>query len=221
METRSFQRLLVGTCLILSPAVLVVVELLHPLQDDDAAGLLANVAQSTTAQYWAHALALVSIALAIPAVLGLVHMARAGRPVLAHAGGILAIVGLVAFSAIVGTEFVVWQAAKNPDTAAMTVLIDQTLESSGFVPLYLAGLAFPLGFLVLGIALLLTRTAPAWSSAALGVAPAVMIVNELAIGPKWLTVASAVVFLLGTGWIGRRLLTESDEAWEAVPVTAT
>ncbi len=221
MNTRSFRRMLVGACLILGPAVLVVVELLHPAQDDDAAGLLANVSESTTAQYWAHALALISIALVIPAVLGLVHMTRTGRPVLAHAGGVLAIVGLVAFSAIVGTEFVVWQAAKNPDTAAMTELIDQTLQSSGFVPLYLAGLAFPLGFLVLGIALQLTRTAPAWSSAALGVAPAVMIINEIAIGPKWLTVASAVVLLLGAGSIGRGLLTESDEAWEAVPATAS
>lgn len=221
MDTRTFRRRLAGACLILSPAVLVVVEIAHPAQDDDAAGLLANIAESTNAQYWAHALALVSIALAIPLVLGLVHLTRTGRPALAHAGGALAIVGLVAFAAIVGTEFVLWQAAKNSDTAAMTALIDQTMTSSGFVPLYLAGLAFPLGYLVLGIALQLTRTAPAWSSAAVALAPAVLVVNEIAIGPKWLTVASAVVFLLGAGAIGWRLLNESDEEWEAVPVAVS
>lgn len=221
MDTRSFRRTLAGACLILSPAVLVVVEILHPVQDDDPAGLLANVAESTTAQYWAHALAMVSISLAIPAVLGLVHLTRTGRSVLAHLGGAFAIVGLIAFAALVGTEFVLWQAAKNPDTAAMTALVDQVTSSNGFVPLYLAALGFPLGYLLLGVALRLTAAAQTWAAAAVALAPAVMVVNELAIGPKWVNIASAAVLLLGSGTIGSRLLTETDEEWEAVPAAVS
>jgi len=220
MDTRSFRRTLAGTCLILGPAVLVVAEILHPRQDDDAATALANIAGSTTSQYWAHALALIATTLAIPAVLGIVHLTR-GRAVLTHLGGALAIVGLIAIAALVGTEFVLWQAAKNPDTAAMTVLLDQLLESSGLVPLYIVTLAYPVGFLLLGIALQLTRTAPTWAAASLAIAPAVLFANVIAIGPKWLTVAATTLILLASGTIGSRLLTESDDEWEALPAAAS
>lgn len=219
MDTRSFRRTLAGACLILAPALLVVVELIHPNGDDEAAGLLANIAGSTTEQYWAHALALVVIAMLIPAVLGLVHVTRGGRTVLAHLGGALALVGLVALAALVGTEFVLWQAAKNADTAAMTALVDQVMESSGFVPLYIASLGVPIGLLILGTAAYLTQAAPRWAAVLIGIAPVILFANELAIGPKWINVASAVALLLGAGVVGSQLLTESDDEWEAVPAT--
>lgn len=221
MDTRSFRRTLAGACLILAPALLVVVELIHPDGDDQAAGLLANIAESTTAQYWAHVLVLVVIAMLIPAVLGLVHVTRGARTVLAHVGGALALVGLVALSALVGTEFVLWQAAKNADTAAMTSLVDQVMESGGFVPLYLAVLALPIGMLVLGTAVYLAQAAPRWAAVLIGIAPVIQFANEFAIGPRWINVASAVALLLGAGTVGSRLLTESDDEWEAVPATAS
>jgi len=149
-----------------------------------------------------------------------VHLTR-GRAVLTHLGGALAIVGLIAIAALVGTEFVLWQAAKNPDTAAMTALLDQLLESSGLVPLYIVTLAYPVGFLLLGIALQLTRTAPTWAAASLAIAPAVLFANVIAIGPKWLTVAATTLILLASGTIGSRLLTESDDEWEALPAAAS
>ena len=221
MDTRSLRRTTAGACMILGPAVLVLVEILHPKGDADAADLLANVAGSTGGQYWAHALALVSVVLLFPAVLGLVHLTRSGRMLLAHIGGALAGIGMVALAAFVGTEFVLWQAAKNPDTAAMTTLVDQTLQSSGFIPLYVAVLGLPIGVFILGVALLLTRTAPAWTAAAIGIAPVIQFANEFAVGPKWINIAAAAALLLGLGTVGSRLLTETDEDWEAVPVTAS
>lgn len=221
MDTRSFRRTLAGACLILAPALLVVVELIHPDGDEDAAGLLANIAESRTGQYWAHALALVVIALLIPAVLGLVHVTRTGRTVLAHAGGALALVGLVALAALVGIEFVLWQAAKSADRAAMTALVDRVMESGGIAPLYLAVLALPIGMLVLGTAVYLTQVAPRWAAVLIGIAPVIQFANELAVGPRWINVAGAVALLLGAGTVGSRLLTESDDEWEAVPATVT
>jgi hypothetical protein len=221
VDTRSLRRTTAGACLILGPAVLVLVEILHPKGDSDAATQLSNVAGSTGGQYWAHALALVATVLFVPAVLGLVHLTRSGRAMLAHVGGALTGIGLIALAAIVGTELVVWQAAKNPDTAAMTTLVDQIMQSSGFIPLYAAALGLPIGFIVLAVALRLTGTAPTWAAAAIGIAPAVQIGNELAYGPKWLNVVTAIVLLLGAGTVGSHLLTETDEEWEAVPVTAS
>lgn len=221
MDPRSLRRTTAGACLILAPAVLVLVEALHPKGDSDAADLLANVADSTRGQYWAHALALAGIVLLIPGILGLVHLTRPGRPLLAHVGGALAGIGLISFAALVGTEFVLWQAAKNPDTAAMTTLVDQTMQSSGFGPLYAAAIAFPIGFVILAAALWLTRTAPAWTTVAIGIAPVIQVGNELVYGPKWINVVTAVTLLLGLGTIGSRLLMETDEEWEAVPVTAS
>ncbi len=191
-DPRGFRKTVAGVCMIAAPA---------------------------DRQYWAHVLGLFALALAIPAILGAMHMLKARRPALGHVGAGLALFGVVSLAAIVGTEFVVWQAAKAPatDTAAMTSLIGRIIDSPGMILLYLLALALPLGLLVLGIGLYLARAAAAWEAALVAIPFAVGIVSEIAYGPRIIPMVTSILFLIGLGSIGRRVLTESDEEWEHTP----
>lgn len=208
-----------GVCMIASPALLLATEIIHPKEDSDEAKWLAEVSANAGRQYWAHLLALFSLALAIPAILGAMHMLKARRPALGHAGAGLALFGVVSLAVVVGTEFVVWQAAKAPgtNTAAMTVLLGRMNESGGILLLYLLALALPIGLLVLGIGLYLARAAVAWEATLVAIPVALGIVSEIAYGPRIIPIVTSILFLIGLGSIGRRVLTESDEEWEHTP----
>jgi hypothetical protein len=205
-----------GICMIAAPAVIVVAEIIHPKESSDEAKWLAEVAGNSNRQYWAHLLALIALILFIPAILGLMHILKARRPAIGHVGAGLALIGLVSLAVIVGTEFVVWQAAKGPDTdtAAMTRLLERMTASRGLLLLYLLLLAFPLGSLVLGVGLYLARAAAAWEAALVAIAPAIGIVSELVYGPRIIAIVAMLLLLIGLGSIGWRVLTQTDEEWE-------
>lgn len=218
-DPRGFRKNVAGVCMIAAPALVVITEFIHPEEDSDEAKWLAEVSANAGRQYWAHLLGLLALALAIPAILGVMHMLKARRPALGHIGAGLALLGVVSLAVVVGTEFVVWQAAKAPgtDTAAMTALLGRMNDSGGILLLYLLALAFPLGLLVLGIGLYLARAAAAWEAALVALPVAVGIVSEIAYGPRVIPIVTSILFLIGLGSVGRRVLTESDEEWEHTP----
>jgi hypothetical protein len=218
-DPRGFRKTVAGVCMIASPALVVVSQIIHPREFSDEAKWLAEISSNTGRQYWAHLLGLLALALAIPAILGAMHMLKARRPAFGHVGAGLALFGVVSLAAVVGTEFVVWQAAKAPatDTAAMTSLIGRIIDSPGMILLYLLALAFPIGVLVLGIGLYLARAAAAWEAALVAIPFAVGIVSEIAYGPRIIPIVTSILFLIGLGSIGRRVLMESDEEWEHTP----
>lgn len=218
-DPRGFRKTVAGVCMIAAPALVVVTQIIHPKEDSDEAKWLAEVSANAGRQYWAHLLGLFALALAIPAILGAMHMLKARRPALGHVGAGLALFGVVSLAVVVGTELVVWQAAKAPetDTAAMTALLGRMNDSGGILLLYLLALTFPLGLLVLGIGLYLARAAAAWEAALVAIPVAVGIVSEIAYGPRIIPIVTSILLLIGLGSIGRRVLTESDEEWEHTP----
>ena len=57
---------------------------------------MATIADNLDAWYVAHLLALISIALTVPVILGLMHMLREREVAFGHLGGDLAMLGLLA-----------------------------------------------------------------------------------------------------------------------------
>lgn len=218
-DPRGFRKIVAGVCMIAAPALLVAAELIHPKEDSNEAKWLAEVSANTGRQYWAHLLSMLALALLIPAILGVMHMLKARRPALGHVGAGLALLGIVSLATIVGSELVVWQAAKAPqaDTAAMTALLDRTYNSGGIAVIYVLLLAFPAGVLVLGIGLYLARAAAAWQAVLVAVPVPVGLISEIAYGPKIIPIVTNILVLIGLGSIGWRVLTESDEEWEQTP----
>ena len=88
--------------MVVAPLVLLVAMVIHPASDMNEATQVATIQDNLDAWYVAHLLALISIAVMVPAVLGLMHMLREREVAFGHVGGGLAMLGLLAFAGIVG-----------------------------------------------------------------------------------------------------------------------
>src|ERR687896_2229634 len=132
------RKMLAGACMVVAPLVLLAATVIHPASDMDEAAQVATIADNLDAWYVAHLLALVSIVLAVPAVLGLMHMLREREVALGHVGGGLGLIGLLAFTGIVTLEGLVgWQMAVAGDRGEMVALLERLFDTTGVVvPLY-------------------------------------------------------------------------------------
>ena len=170
--------------------------------------------------YAAHLILAIALVLAVPAVLGLMHMLREREVAYGHLGGGLAMVGLLATHGIVAIEgFVGWQAgaASGTDAAAMTALFERVTETTGVVlPFFVMSFAFTVGMLFLAAGLYRARAVQSWTAAMLGIGPVVFAVGS-AMADDVVTIIGAAVLLVGFVQVGRMVLAESDEEWEHTP----
>ena len=101
--------------------------------------------------------------------MGVVNLARRSRPQLAHVALIVFFPGLIALTAIVGMELVLWQMAQpEANRAEMISLLERLNGSAGIEPLFAVALLFPFAWLLGGLGLHLSRAAPLWAAAAIG-----------------------------------------------------
>jgi Domain of unknown function (DUF4386) len=216
-DAHHFRKMVAGFCMVAAPLLLLVGAVLHPESDTDAAAQIASIADSPDQWYVAHLLVLMSIVLAVPAMLGLMHMLREREVAWGHLGGGLAIVGLLAFVGIVAMDgFVFWQAAQT-DVPAATALLERVNESAGVViPFFIVAFGFMLGLLCLAYGLYRARAVQWWMALFLVVASVLLAVGFPAASNLLLVVGAAFLFV-GLGSIGRMVLTESDEDWEHTP----
>src|SRR4029450_7036443 len=98
------RKVVAGACMVVAPILLLVAMVIHPASDMDEATQVATIADNLDAWYVAHLLVLVSIALTVPVVLGMMHMLREREVAFGHVGGGLAMLGLLAFAGIAGME---------------------------------------------------------------------------------------------------------------------
>lgn len=217
-DRRRFRRQVGGTAMTVAPLVFVIAELLHAKLQTEAAKQLTAVADNTGRWYAAHVLVLISLALAVPAFFGLVHLLGKGRAAFGHVGLVAFVPGVVALAAIVGMELVLWQMAQpSANRDEMVALAERINESAGTAVVFLAALLFPLGWLLVGIGLYLARTVPAWAAVLIALAQPIGFVSELSGGPKALAVAAQIAFALGLIPAGIRVLRQSDAEWEPEP----
>jgi len=214
-DAHHFRKVVAGCCLLAAPLLLLVAMVIHPDTGTSEASLVAAAADSPDAWYVAHLLVLVSLAVAIPAVLGLMHMLRERETSFGHVGGGLALLGILAFTGIVAVEgFAGWQIAKGGDDAA---LLERLYDSAGFViPFVLMGFAFMLGMLVLAVGLYRAHAVQAWMALFVAIG-AVLMAVAFPTAVEVLAIVGAAFLLVGLGSIGREVLGESDEDWERTP----
>src|ERR687894_288709 len=92
-----FRKMVAGFCMVFAPLLLLVGLVIHPETGTSAASTIAAAAEDPDAWYIAHLLVLISLVLAVPAVLGLTHMLREREVAWGHLGGGLGLVGILAF----------------------------------------------------------------------------------------------------------------------------
>ena len=219
-DSHHFRKTIAGMCMIVAPLLLVVGMIVHPESKTDVGDQLAVVSANMDQWYAAHLILAIALVLAVPAVLGLMHMLREREVAYGHLGGGLAMVGLLATMGIVAMEgFVGWQAgaATGSDQAAMTALFERVTETTGIViPFFVMSFAFTVGMLFLAAGLYRARAVQSWTAAMLGLGSIVFAVGS-GMAENTVAVIGAAVLLVGFFQVGRMVLSESDEEWEHTP----
>ena len=219
-DSHHFRKTIAGVCMIGAPLLLLIGVIVHPESKSDVGAQLAVIADNMDAWYAAHLIIAIALVLAVPAVLGLMHMLREREVAFGHIGGGLALLGLLATTAIVAIEgFVGWQAgaATGADAAAMTALFERVTETTGvIVPVFVMSYAFTVGVLFLAAGLYRARAVQSWTAAILGIGSIVLAVG-FGTMEDVVTIIGAAMFMVGFFQVGRMVLTESDEDWEHTP----
>jgi hypothetical protein len=216
-DAHHFRKMVAGACMVVAPLVLLAAVVIHPASDTNEATQVATIADNLDAWYVAHLLALISIAVMVPAVLGLMHMLRDREVAFGHVGGGLAMLGLLAFAGIVGMELAMWQMVAGGSTREAVALLERLNDTAGIViPFVVVSFGFALGVACLAIGLYRARAVQSWTAISLA---AGAIVFGFAIGAalNWLAIVAAAFLVVGLGTIGRMVLRETDEAWEHTP----
>jgi hypothetical protein len=216
-DAHHFRKMVAGACMVVAPLVLLVAMVIHPASDMDEATQVATIGDNLDAWYVAHLLALIAIAVMVPAVLGLMHMLREREVAFGHVGGGLAMLGLLAFAGIVGMEMVMWQMVAGGSTREAVALLERLNDTAGIlIPFVLVSFGFALGLASLAIGLYRARAVQSW--AAISIAGGAVVFG-FAIGAalNWLAVVAAAFLVVGLGAVGRMVLRETDEAWEHTP----
>ena len=155
-----------------------------------------------------------SFALFVPAVLGVAHVLRKQRPLLALSGAALAVVGILSSAVIHGVQFVQQQMIDvAADRGQMVALLQRTEAGIGLKVIF-AGLILGLllGWLILSAALFVTHVVPR-------AIPVLIVVSFLVniVKPEF-GIVSRLLFLIGLGWLGSLVLrTRHDGQLTAQP----
>ena len=216
-DAHHFRKMVAGTCMIASALLVLAAGIIQPDPKLDEAKQLAVVAGHMDAWYVAQMLGLVAIVLAVPAVLGLMHMLREREVALGHVGGGLALVGLLSYTAYTAMALVQWQMVATGNTGAMTDLLHRMNNTAGIaIPFGIGAVAFGVGMICLAAGLYRARAVQSWMAIAVGVAAACMTVGSFTASSPLFIVGTAFL-VVGLGSIGRMVLTESDADWEHTP----
>ena len=217
-RSEHLRKTITGACLIAAPLVLLIGEIIHPVDKSDAADEVALVADNLGRWYAAHLIILVALALLIPAVLGLAHLIHERRPALAYTGGGLSLIGIIAVAAVVGADGIAgyFVADASADSAVSVAVFDGLMDGARMMPLYLATLLLGIGLVVTAVGLYRSRVVAPWSAIVIGLG-AILVDIGFPAGAVALVWAGMALLLVGMGPIGYAVLTESDTAWEHTP----
>jgi hypothetical protein len=211
------RKMVAGVCMVVAPLILLATVIIHPASDMDEATQVATIANNLDAWYVAHLLALISIAVMVPAVLGLMHMLREREVAFGHVGGGLAMLGLLAFAGIVGMELAIWQMVAGGSTREAVALLERLNGTAGItIPLVLVSFGFTLGLACLAVGLYRARAVQSWMAVSMAIG-AILLGFAFASAMNWLGIVAAAFLVVGLGAIGRMVLRETDEAWEHTP----
>ena len=216
-DSHHFRKTVAGFCMVMAPLLALAAFIVSPAIKSDSAGQLGEVAANQDRFLVSVLLSLAAVLLATGATMGLMHMLRERQVALGHVGGALALIGLLATMAQIGTQFALWPMVQDgvqaADVATWRAVTD---DPATVIPLFIVPWAAVLGFALLGLGLCRAHAVDSWMGAmvmlgALGITLAGPLAS-VTVG-----IVGAALFLVGLGSIGVVVLRESDADWEHTP----
>ena len=163
-DPSNFRRTLVGLCLIVAPLILFAASIIEPTSEgDEAREWLPELAEEAGRNDAATTLFIVGFVLLVPALIGLVHLVRERGIVLAHIGGVLAVLGSILYPVLFSTTFYDLSLAENLPIDQAVAAQEGTEDYVGVYFIFIPAIVgWTLGLILLSIALLRARIAPVW-----------------------------------------------------------
>jgi hypothetical protein len=216
-DSQHLRKTVAGLSMVLGPLLLLVAFVMSPRLETEAAAQLRVAAEHVDRYYLVTLIAMVGVALMVPAVLGLMHMIRERRPVHGAIGGGLSVLGLLATMAGFGIAFATWRMASDGVQAGDVALLDSIMETAGvMIPITIVGFVGCLGFVVLMLGMYRGHVVDWWM--ALCAAAGVVLINiAFPAGVLALAILGGALLLVGLGAIGVMVWRESDADWEHTP----
>lgn len=216
-DSQHLRKTVAGLSMVLGPLLLLVAFVASPRLETAAAGQLRVAAEHVDRFYLVNLIAMVGVAVMVPAVLGLMHMVRERRPAHGAIGGGLSVLGLLATMASFGIAFAIWRMASDGVQPGDVALLDSMMDATGIVvPITVVGFVGCLGFVVLMLGMYRAHVVDWWM--ALCAAAGVVLINiAFPVGVLALAILGGALLLVGLGATGVMVVRESDSDWEHSP----
>ncbi|WP_424528616.1 hypothetical protein ACOZ38_02800 [Sphaerisporangium viridialbum] len=175
--------------------------------DSTGAGALALAAAYPGLYRLSTVAAMLASLLMVPAVLGVKRLVVVGSPKLGSVGAALTAGGYVCYFAIAFTGIIdIAMAERGGPLSDYAAVLDSSQSDASTLWVFLLFVLGNLvGTLLLGLALLRSRTIPLWAAAAVLAWPPLHVIG-LVVGSEWFEVAGAVSQAVGLAVVGLRLL---------------
>jgi nitrate reductase NapE component len=216
-DSQHLRKTVAGMCMVVGPLLLLGAFVASPRLETGAAAQLRVAAEHVDRYYIVTLIAMVGVALMVPAVLGLMHMVRERRPGYGALGGGLTVLGLLATMASFGISFAIWRMAADGVQSTDVSLLKSIIDSTGVVvPITIVGFLGAAGFVVLMLGMYRGHVVDWWM--ALFAAAGVVLINiAFPVGMLALAIVGSALLLVGLGAIGLVVVRESDADWEHTP----
>jgi hypothetical protein len=216
-DSHHFRKTIAGCCMVVGPLLALAAFIVSPAIKSDSAAQLAVVARHQDRFLLTTLLSLAAVALVIGGTLGFMHMLRERGVAYGHVGGALALIGLLATTAGIGAQMMLWPMVRNGVQAAdVSAWHSLTHDSATMIPLIVVSWFAVIGFIVLAAGLYRAHAVDWWMAAMLAVGALGITlagpVESVAVG-----IVGSALFLVGGGSIGTMVLRESDADWERTP----
>ena len=190
------QRMVSGACLIVAPLLLLTGNVLRFALD--------------SAYLWHPTLNIISVALSVPAILGLKHLLRFRAPRIAVYVGNLAMIWAVLGLSVLWGRLI--SRAALPDEAAASII--QNALFGRLAPIVMLALLYWLFLSVIGFALWRTKVVPAWVGLLMALGSLMFPVANIGFDhiPAVIHLTD-VLLLVAEGWVGWKILTQK-RFWE-------
>ncbi len=216
-DSHHFRKTVAGCCMVVGPLLALVAFIVSPAFKTGSAAQVAEVAGHQDRYLLSTLLALAAVTFVIGGALGLMHMLRERMVAYGHAGGILALLGLVATMAQLGAGLMLWPMVRDGVQASdVSAWHAVTHDTATTIPLFIVPWVAVIGFATLAMGLYRAHAVDWWMAAMLSVGTlGVTLAGPL--GSLAVGIVGAALFLVGSGSIGMVVLRESDADWEHTP----
>jgi hypothetical protein len=166
-------------------------------------------------------LGLVAAFTLLPGVLAVGRLTRRGAPKLTAAAMLLVVPGYLALTYMIGTDLVLWTGARAGLDASTLAQLAGTVHPTSNIAVAVFVLGHVIGTVLLGFALLRSRTVPAWAAIVTAVAQPLHFVALVIVGSRELDFAAWAANGVAFAVVGYAIVRTPDDEWELPPVRTT